>query len=143
MELWGQHGTWKSVKSQSNYMKRDPEAILSVSRATMTPVPEANFGAPMPAVAVPSATIQSGVLARASTPLFLLPVVPRRAQDSWRACLQAPSLGSPPHKAERRTLSHNSAFSVRLRHFFASPGHVCALAYLPIMRLEQKSMGAC
>ena len=33
------------------------------------------------------------------------------------------------------TLSHNSAFSARLRHRFASPGHVCAHAYLPIMGL--------
>ena len=57
MELWGQHGAWKSVKSQSNYMKRDPEAILSVSRAAMTPVPAANFGAPMLVVAVPPAVI--------------------------------------------------------------------------------------
>ncbi len=51
MELWGQHGAWKSVKSQANYMKRDPEAILSVSMAAMTTVPAAAFGAPMPAVA--------------------------------------------------------------------------------------------
>jgi len=67
MELSGQHGAWKSVKSQSNYTKRNPEAILSVSRAAMTPVPAANFGAPMPAVAVPPAAIQSGVLPLAST----------------------------------------------------------------------------
>ena len=33
MMLWGQHGDWKSVKSQNIYMKRDPEAILSVSWA--------------------------------------------------------------------------------------------------------------
>ena len=66
MELWGQHGAWKSVKSQPNYMKRDPEAIIFVSKDAMTPVPEANFGAPMPTVAVSPATIQSGVLPRAS-----------------------------------------------------------------------------
>ena len=47
-------------------MKRDLEAILSVSRAAMTPVPEANFGAHLPAVAVPPKATQSGVLPRAS-----------------------------------------------------------------------------
>jgi uncharacterized protein YkwD len=67
MELSGQHGAWKSVKSQSNYTKRNPEAILSVSRAAMTPVPAANFGAPMPAVTVHPATTQSVVFPRAST----------------------------------------------------------------------------
>ena len=55
MELWGQHGDWKSVKSQKNYMKRDPEAILSVSRAAMTPVSAAHFGAPTPVLQVPQA----------------------------------------------------------------------------------------
>ena len=58
MELWGQHGAWKSVKSQANYMKRDPEAILSVSRAAMTPVPAVFFGAPMPAAAERAAAPQ-------------------------------------------------------------------------------------
>ncbi len=50
VELWGQHGDWKSVKSQMNYMKRAPDAILSVSRAAMTPVLAAPFGPPLPRV---------------------------------------------------------------------------------------------
>jgi len=41
MELWGQHGDWKSVKSQKNYMKRYPEAILSVSTAAIVVLPAA------------------------------------------------------------------------------------------------------
>ena len=68
MELWGQHGDWKSVKSQKNYMKRDPEAILSVSRATMTSITASLFVAPSPAPPVPPAAIQFGARARASTP---------------------------------------------------------------------------
>ncbi len=36
-------------------MKRDPEAILSVSRAAMTPVRAAHFGAPMLVPHVPQA----------------------------------------------------------------------------------------
>jgi hypothetical protein len=68
MELWGQHGEWKSVKSQKNYMKRDPGAILSVSRATMTPVPAAILGALILTVAVPPVAIQSEAHTRAPAP---------------------------------------------------------------------------
>ena len=68
MELWGQHGAWKSVKSQANYMKRDPEAILSVSRAAMTPAPATAFGAPMPAVVALLAAFQMGARTRAQLP---------------------------------------------------------------------------
>jgi hypothetical protein len=34
LELWGQHGVWKSAMAQRCYMKRDNESILSVSRAS-------------------------------------------------------------------------------------------------------------
>ena len=68
MELWGQHGAWKSVKSQANYMKRSPDAILSVSRAAMTPVPPATFEALAPAVAALLAAPGFGSRTRAPSP---------------------------------------------------------------------------
>ena len=68
MELWGQHGDCKFVKSQKNYMKRDPEAIFSVSRAAMTPVPATIFGAPIPTEAVPLVASQSRSRTRAIPP---------------------------------------------------------------------------
>ena len=68
MELWGQHGDWKSVKSPKNYMKRDQEAILSVSRVVMTPVPSALLEAPIFAPPVPPAAIQLGSRTQALAP---------------------------------------------------------------------------
>ncbi len=53
MELWGQHGDWKSVASQKAYMKRDPASILSVSRATMTSLKGDPFAAEPPAALLP------------------------------------------------------------------------------------------
>ena len=79
MELWGQHGDWKSVKSQKNYMKRDPEAILSVSRAAMTPVPAAFFGAPLLAPPVPPAATRLGSSSRVPAPL---PPTPGSFEDA-------------------------------------------------------------
>ena len=35
LELWGQRGAWNSFASLKRYMKRDQEAILTVSRAIM------------------------------------------------------------------------------------------------------------
>ena len=35
LELWGQHGDWKSMSAQRCYMARDTAALLSVSRAAM------------------------------------------------------------------------------------------------------------
>jgi hypothetical protein len=78
MELWGQHGAWKSVKSQANYMKRDPEAILSVSRAAMTPVPPAAFEALAPAVAALLAAPRFGTRTRAPA---LLPPAPGSPEE--------------------------------------------------------------
>jgi hypothetical protein len=49
LELWGQHGVWKSAAAQSCYMKRGSESILSVSRASMRQVgePEPLWAAPI------------------------------------------------------------------------------------------------
>ena len=68
MEPWGQHGDWKSVKSQKSYMKRDPEAILSISRAAMTPIPAAIFGALIAAPPMPPVAFQLGSRTRALAP---------------------------------------------------------------------------
>jgi len=68
MELLGEHGDWKSVKLQKNYMKRDPEAILFVTRAAMTPVPAAILGALVLSDAVPPGAIQFGARTRTPAP---------------------------------------------------------------------------
>ena len=49
LELWGQHGDWKSAAAQRCYMKRDTESILLVSRASMRQVgePEPLWAAPI------------------------------------------------------------------------------------------------
>ncbi len=61
LELWGQHGDWKSAAAQRCYMQKDVVSILSVSRAAM--------GQPIPALvprgALPPIIRSSGVL---STP---------------------------------------------------------------------------
>jgi len=68
MELWRQHEDLKSVKSQKNNMKRDPEAILSISRAAMTLVPAALLGAPILASPMPPVAIRFGARTQAPTP---------------------------------------------------------------------------
>lgn len=50
LELWGQHGDWKSFEAQKRYMKRDSASLLSVSLAAMrTPL----VGGSSPLVAQP------------------------------------------------------------------------------------------
>ena len=35
VELWGQHGDWKSWEAQKRYMKADTSRLMSVSQAAM------------------------------------------------------------------------------------------------------------
>jgi hypothetical protein len=57
LELWGQHGDWKSAAAQRCYMQKDAMSILSVSRAAMGQ----QIPAPMPRVALPPIIRSSGV----------------------------------------------------------------------------------
>ena len=65
MELWGQHGDWKSFEAQKRYMKRDAASLLSVSLAAMRTPPA---GADPPLAALPDVRAETASSAAGATP---------------------------------------------------------------------------